>query len=65
MIIKDTDSLEFIGVADKPFIVAGVKLLGERDVFIDFDADVMWLQPPPDVQINPTLTSCFNCQDHY
>ncbi|MEP6342257.1 MAG: retropepsin-like aspartic protease [Maricaulaceae bacterium] len=45
MLIKDTDSLSFIGVDDKPFVVAGVNLLGDRDVFLDFDANKMWLQP--------------------
>ena len=64
MIIKDTDSLDFIGVADNPFIVAGVELFDERDVFIDFENNKLWLQPPPDLKIDKTLSICANCPDH-
>ena len=65
MLIKDTDSLSFIGVADKPFVVAGVNLLGDRDVFLDFDADKMWLQPPPDFNVTQALSICPSCQGRY
>lgn len=43
MIIKDTDNLKIIAVDDKPFIVAGAGLLNERDIYLDFENNKLWL----------------------
>lgn len=43
MIIKDTDSLKILGVDEQPFIIAGIGLLDNRDVYLDFENDKLWL----------------------
>lgn len=48
VVIEDSDSLEILGVKDKPFIVAGIDFLKGRDVYLDFANDTLWLGPPLD-----------------
>ena len=45
MIIKDTDNLEIIAMHDKPFVIAGVGLLNDRDLYLDFENNKLWLGP--------------------
>ena len=44
MLIKETENLDILGVVNKPFMVAGVSLLQNRDVYLDFENDKLWLQ---------------------
>lgn len=44
MIIKDTDSLDIIGVSDNPIVIAGIGFFDNRNIFIDFENDNIWLQ---------------------
>ena len=43
IVIEDTDSLDILGVADKPFMVAGVDMIENRDFYLDFQNDLLWL----------------------
>lgn len=62
MIIKKTDSLDLIALSDAPVIIAGIGLFDNRDVYLDFKTDKLWLQdkstPRPDSKI---ITICQSC----
>jgi len=44
MVIKETDSLDLIALAEEPVIIAGIGLFDNRDVYLDFQSDKLWLQ---------------------
>ncbi len=44
MIIKDTDSLDIIGISDKPILIAGIEFFDNRNVYLDFKNNKLWLQ---------------------
>jgi len=44
MIIKETDSLDILGVAEEPIVIAGIGFFDNRNVYLDFKNDALWLQ---------------------
>lgn len=46
-LVQDMDSLDVIGLRDRPFIIAGVGLLADETFFLDFEANVLRMPPSP------------------
>lgn len=63
MIVKDTDSLSILGVDEQPFIVAGIDFLDNRDVYLDFQNDKLWLNHLQGDNSDPSniLSVCVSC----
>ena len=63
VVIKETDSLNILGVENQPLFVAGVGLLDNRNVYIDFQKNIMWLEDIAGADTNSasTVTICVNC----
>ena len=63
IIIKDTDSLNILGIEDEPLIVAGAGLLDTRNVYIDFDNNFMWLEDVKGIDTDSvrTVSICVRC----
>ena len=63
VVIKDTDSLNILGVEDQPLIVAGISLLDNRNVYIDFENNIMWLEDITGIDTDSarTVSICVSC----
>jgi len=62
MIIKDTDSLDILGVSENPVVIAGIGLFDNRNVYLDFQNDILWLQNEYTLQeSSKTVTICLKC----
>ena len=62
MIIKDTDSLDILGVSENPVVIAGIGLFDNRNVYLDFQNDTLWLQNEYTLQdSSKTVTICLKC----
>jgi len=62
MVIKETDSLELIALANEPAIIAGIGLFDNRDVYLDFQSDMLWLQDnSASFEDTRIITICQSC----
>ncbi len=62
VIIKDTDSLDILGVSDQPVVIAGIGLFDNRNVYLDFQADKLWLQKKySNEDVGRIVTICAKC----
>lgn len=44
-LVMDFDSLDILGIDNKPFIIAGMNLFAKETIFIDFDRDFLTIIP--------------------
>ncbi len=52
-IVMDFDSLDILGIKDKPFIIAGVGLINETSFILDFRHNILALSPLEDTHSRP------------
>jgi len=44
-IVMNFDHLDLLGASDKPLVIAGADLLGDRGFYMNFQTNEMWLAP--------------------